>query len=736
LITETMIREQLRRGITLAKAGKSTEARSVLGQVVKEDPRSVQGWLWLASVVETQEQQRSCLEIALRLNPHNEAVRQALAQIQSHTYTNEEDRGKEGKPVSRAPERRTDPDSQYFVSHQGSNRKRNDWRRAVANVFAPLGYEPRHTDRQPQLMDICQDIFLTRFGIFELSSEDLNGYLELGIALGLNRPAIVTTRDKASLPPELEPPHAEESPRREELAGGKGAATLPSIEEEGGRLIVYADHSDLETKLARLRDHGFPPSESLAHDMCYFCDKVCESMSTPPDENAYLVLNHSKLLWRELMGSLAPCLAEYHLYPVYLTDRASGPRLCDVRRKVLSAQFVLCHLGALSNESSYLALGMAIGSRAPRKRGGGSHALPRKRGGGSHALPRKRGGGSHALPREQGEGLHTLPCERGEGLRALPHTSEGDKECNVVPIVLQEIERIEYSAPADLERPLTKALGTFLGRIMAGSSVERDKTALLSLPFWLQLDDWIERATQPAQTPETVRGRIRIVHYKGQRRLLERVVPDRGLLVGRSSDCDVFVENQSVSSHHFRILKGRTGKTFVEDLNSRNSTFLNGTRLPPGKGVEIRPNDTIRIPGARFLVWDDRPLPKEEPGLVVGTTAMLPPIPRIEIPDVSPPTYLSTWDHSLVLTVLLPDGHHRSTVEVQAYYPMGKIMAALVDLLDLPQGEYHFRAEDEIVDQEETPLSAGIKSGDTLAIMPKESLPPSSERSSRVQEKK
>jgi hypothetical protein len=115
---------------------------------------------------------------------------------------------------------------------------------------------------------------------------------------------------------------------------------------------------------------------------------------------------------------------------------------------------------------------------------------------------------------------------------------------------------------------------------------------------------------------------------------------------------------------------------------------------------------------------------------------MLPPIPRIEIPDVSPPTYLSTWDHSLVLTVLLPDGHHRSTVEVQAYYPMGKILAAMIDLLDLPQGEYRFSAEDEIIDHEETPLSIGIKSGDTLAIIPEESLPLPSERSSHAQEKK
>jgi len=40
-----MTENQLRKGIALAKAGKKLEARYILGQVVKNNPRSVQGWL-------------------------------------------------------------------------------------------------------------------------------------------------------------------------------------------------------------------------------------------------------------------------------------------------------------------------------------------------------------------------------------------------------------------------------------------------------------------------------------------------------------------------------------------------------------------------------------------------------------------------------------------------------------------------------------------------------------------
>jgi len=294
------------------------------------------------------------------------------------------------------------------------------------------------------------------------------------------------------------------------------------------------------------------------------------------------------------------------------------------------------------------------------------------------------------------------------------------KSHDSVPSDLQGIDRIKYTTLADLEGPLTDTLGLFLGRIMSGSVAKNDRTTLLSLPFWVQFEDWINRATQPAQALEALQGRMRAVRYKGQKHLAEHVVPKRGLLFGRGPDCDVVVENHSVSSHHFRILKGRSGKCFVEDLHSKNGTFLNGARLPPGKRVEINLKDTIRIPGARFLIWDDRPLPPEGTAPTFGDTSLLPPILRIEIPDVSPPAYLSTWDHPLVLTILLPNGHHRSMFEVQAYYPMGRILAELVNLLDLPRKKYHFRIDNRLIGDDETPLSIGIQRGDLLTMAPEE----------------
>ena len=620
-----MTEKQLHRGIALAKAGKKPEAKRILGQVVRSNPQSFPAWLWLAGVVETEEQRRYCLEKALQLNPQNEGAQRALARIQSESVG----RAQVAKP----------PAAKISQCVENSEA----FRRVMANVFGPLEYEPYYTGKRsdqdveehPTLLGICQRVFSASFSVFDLSSENPNGLLEMGIALGLNRPIVATAQEKAALPPVL----------------------------EGHRVIRYTDYADLEVRLTRLCEQGFPPPTQATPDFCYFCGRVCKSMSTPPDENAYLVLHSSKLLWRNLMQSLAPHLAGYHLYPVYLTGRASRPTLCDLRRRILASQFALCHLGALSNESSFLALGIAIGSR-------------------------------------------------------VPWILLSKKEQGPIPSDLQGIDMIEYTTLDDLEGPLTDTLGLFLGRVMSDTAAKNDQTAMLSLPFWMQLEDWIERFKQPAQAPQVLRGRIRIAQYEGQMCISERSVPRRGLLVGRSHECDVVVDNQSVSTRHFRILKGRAGKHFVEDLHSKNGTFLNGTRLSPGKRVALSFNDTIRIPGARFLIWDDRPLPEGEAVQTYGDTSLLPPILELEIPDVAPPTYLSTWNHSLVLTIVLPDGRHRAMFEVQAYYPMGRIISELVDLLDLPRQKYRFRLENDVIDDDETPLSLGIERGDILIMAP------------------
>lgn len=61
------------------------------------------------------------------------------------------------------------------------------------------------------------------------------------------------------------------------------------------------------------------------------------------------------------------------------------------------------------------------------------------------------------------------------------------------------------------------------------------------------------------------------------------------LLIGRHDDCDVVVDEPSVSRHHARLVF-RDHKWIVRDLESTNGTIVNGTRV--GR-CELRPGDCV-----------------------------------------------------------------------------------------------------------------------------------------------
>jgi tetratricopeptide (TPR) repeat protein len=72
----------LQQGIVAARAGKREEARALLMQVVEGDERNEQAWLWLAGVVDTPEDIRTCLQNVLDLNPANQQAQQGLAWVE------------------------------------------------------------------------------------------------------------------------------------------------------------------------------------------------------------------------------------------------------------------------------------------------------------------------------------------------------------------------------------------------------------------------------------------------------------------------------------------------------------------------------------------------------------------------------------------------------------------------------------------------------------------------------
>ena len=108
------------------------------------------------------------------------------------------------------------------------------------------------------------------------------------------------------------------------------------------------------------------------------------------------------------------------------------------------------------------------------------------------------------------------------------------------------------------------------------------------------------------------------------------VLPARAV-VGRSADCDVVLEDDSVSRRHAALFRDQRGLYRLEDLKSRNGTFLNGKRLegegsqPIPEGARLRFGEielTFRRAGAGMLPRKML-LPGALLALIAGLAALL-----------------------------------------------------------------------------------------------------------------
>jgi ABC-type multidrug transport system ATPase subunit/pSer/pThr/pTyr-binding forkhead associated (FHA) protein/ABC-type multidrug transport system permease subunit len=81
------------------------------------------------------------------------------------------------------------------------------------------------------------------------------------------------------------------------------------------------------------------------------------------------------------------------------------------------------------------------------------------------------------------------------------------------------------------------------------------------------------------------------------------------LLIGRDPACDQPLDYPMISWHHAKLTRTATG-IFVEDLGSRNGTFVNGTRITTR--VRVNPGDQIGLGSFRFQLQDGGGLVRRE----------------------------------------------------------------------------------------------------------------------------
>lgn len=73
--------------------------------------------------------------------------------------------------------------------------------------------------------------------------------------------------------------------------------------------------------------------------------------------------------------------------------------------------------------------------------------------------------------------------------------------------------------------------------------------------------------------------------------------------IGRSSDCDYVMENMpSIGRHHCRVIyKQETNNFYIEDLGSRNGTYVNSSRLGAHMPTLLRVGSMVAMDKYQYL---------------------------------------------------------------------------------------------------------------------------------------
>jgi diguanylate cyclase (GGDEF)-like protein len=77
----------------------------------------------------------------------------------------------------------------------------------------------------------------------------------------------------------------------------------------------------------------------------------------------------------------------------------------------------------------------------------------------------------------------------------------------------------------------------------------------------------------------------------------------REFLIGRSSECDIQVDDRSVSRNHAKITVDSTG-VILTDLNSANKTVVKETQLQPNLPFRLENNDQIKCGNVIFRFYE------------------------------------------------------------------------------------------------------------------------------------
>ena len=136
----------IRAGVDAYQAGNKIEARALLEKAIELDDYNEEAWLWLSAVVDTKEEQRTCLENVLVINPSNERAQKGLEALEPAVP--------ETPPEPESPFSTTDtaqpfsdfdfdadPDNAFDISDNTAT-SQPEWDDTIATSSASSNYQP------------------------------------------------------------------------------------------------------------------------------------------------------------------------------------------------------------------------------------------------------------------------------------------------------------------------------------------------------------------------------------------------------------------------------------------------------------------------------------------------------------------------------------------------------------------------------------------------------------------
>ncbi|HJL18582.1 MAG TPA: FHA domain-containing protein [Sandaracinaceae bacterium LLY-WYZ-13_1] len=114
----------------------------------------------------------------------------------------------------------------------------------------------------------------------------------------------------------------------------------------------------------------------------------------------------------------------------------------------------------------------------------------------------------------------------------------------------------------------------------------------------------------PTPPPAGGRRREKLVSLVGEEAGRSYEVGAQAVAIGREPACAVLLDEPSVSRRHARLTRLENGAVYLEDLGSRNGTFVNGARIDRPRTLSV--GDRIRFGSRATLLFTfDDPLEAE-----------------------------------------------------------------------------------------------------------------------------